>query len=87
MALTWRIFAVMVNPTSGKVASVQAMGWFHRRRDLGLRPLSDSHDEFVARPDAAALLAEAEHELTHREREHSERDEPQSLEASALSEQ
>lgn len=50
------------------VASVRAMGWFKRRRNLDLRPLSELHDEFAKRPSAEALLADAEEELTHRER-------------------
>lgn len=43
------------------------MGWFWRRRDLGLRPLSELHDEFAARPGAQSKLDDAEAELTKRE--------------------
>lgn len=50
------------------IASVRAMGWFKRRRDLDLQPLSELHDEFETRPGADALLAEAEEELAQRER-------------------
>ena len=46
------------------------MGWFRRRRDLGLEPLSALHDEFLSRPDAAELLAEAEASLARREHAH-----------------
>ncbi len=53
---------------SRSVASVGAMGWFRRRRDLGLQPLAELHDEFAKRPDAEELLADAEEELTYRER-------------------
>lgn len=53
------------------VASVRAMGWFRRRRNLDLRPLSELHDEFAKRPGAEALLAEAEEELTQREQTNS----------------
>ncbi|WP_419554546.1 hypothetical protein [Candidatus Poriferisodalis sp.] len=44
------------------------MSWFRRRRDLELQPLAELHDEFANRPDAERLLAEAEDELTRRER-------------------
>ncbi|WP_420625031.1 hypothetical protein [Candidatus Poriferisodalis sp.] len=57
------------------------MGWFRRRRGIGLRPLAELHDEFMERPSADALLAEAEHELTRREREHIAQGEQQPLEA------
>lgn len=50
------------------IASVRAMAWFKRRRNLDLRPLSELHDEFAHRPGAEALLAEAEEELAQRER-------------------
>ncbi|WP_420446008.1 hypothetical protein [Candidatus Poriferisodalis sp.] len=50
------------------VAGVAAMGWLRRRRNLGLQPLSELHDEFAKRPGAEALLADAEEELTYRER-------------------
>lgn len=50
------------------LASVRAMAWFKRRRNLDLRPLSELHDEFETRPGADALLAEAEEELAQRER-------------------
>lgn len=43
------------------------MGWLRRRRDLGLRPLSELHDEFAARPGAQSKLDDAEAELTKRE--------------------
>lgn len=42
---------------------------FHRRRDLDLRPLSELHDEFMKRPNAEELLAEADDYLTRRENE------------------
>ena len=51
-----------------ELASVRAMGWFKRRRNLDLRPLSELHGEFANRPGAEALLAEAEEELAQRER-------------------
>ena len=57
-----------VDVVSDEVASVGAMGWFRRRRNLGLRPLSELHDEFAKRPDAEELLADAEEALTYRER-------------------
>lgn len=47
-----------------------SMGLFRRRRDLGLAPLSELHDEFLSRPDAEELLAEAEEDLARREGEH-----------------
>ena len=50
------------------LASVRAMGWFKRRRNLDLRPLSELHDEFAQRARAETLLAEAEEELAQRER-------------------
>ena len=53
---------------SDRVASVGAMGWFRRRRSRGLQPLTELHDEFAKRPDAEELLADAEEELTYRER-------------------
>lgn len=43
------------------------MGWFHWRRDLDLRPLSELHDKFTARPGAQSKLDNAEAELTRRE--------------------
>ena len=58
---------------SGVVASVGLMGWFRRRRNLGLRPLSELHDEFSQRPHAEALLTQAENELVHLERAHAPR--------------
>jgi hypothetical protein len=51
----------------GGLASVNHMGWFRRRRNLRLRPLSELHDEFSARPGAQAMLDEAEAELAKRE--------------------
>ena len=39
------------------------MGWFRRRRNLGLQPLTELHDEFAKHPDAEELLADAEKEL------------------------
>ena len=51
------------------------MGLFRRRRDLDLRPLSELHDEFLSRPDAEELLAEAEECLAGREAEHGARTE------------
>ena len=50
------------------VASVAAMGWFRRQRSLDLRHLSELHDQFAKRPAAESLLADAEQELTYRER-------------------
>ncbi len=43
------------------------MGLFRRRRGLDLRPLSGLHDEFMKRPNAEELLAEADDYLTQRE--------------------
>ncbi|WP_419911499.1 hypothetical protein [Candidatus Poriferisodalis sp.] len=43
------------------------MGWFRRRRNLRLRPLSELHDEFAARPGAQSMLDDAEAELAERE--------------------
>ena len=43
------------------------MGLFRRRRDLGLRPLAELHDEFLTRPGAEKLLVEADGYLTRRE--------------------
>lgn len=43
------------------------MGWLRRHRDLGLRPLSELHDEFAARPGAQSKLDDAEAELTKSE--------------------
>lgn len=51
----------------GDVASVSRMGWFRRRRNLRLRPLSKLHDEFAARPGAQSMLDDAEAELAERE--------------------
>lgn len=45
------------------------MGLSRRRRDLDLRPLSELHEEFMERPDAEELLAEADDYLTRRENE------------------
>ena len=53
----------------------EAMGLFRRRRDLGLRPLSELHDDFLSRPNAEELLLEAEDYLTRREDEHAARTE------------
>lgn len=49
------------------------MGLFRRRRDLGLAPLSELHDEFLSRAHAEELLAEAEEDLARREGEHAAR--------------
>ena len=49
------------------------MGLFRRRRDLGLAPLSELHDEFLTRPEAKELLAEAGEYLAEREDEHAAR--------------
>ncbi|MCY3947911.1 MAG: hypothetical protein OXF61_01775 [Acidimicrobiaceae bacterium] len=57
------------------------MGWFRRRRNLDLRPLSELHDEFAKRPGAEALLAEAEEELAQRERTDSAYAQPHSSDA------
>ena len=43
-----------------------------RRRKLDLRPTSESHDEFMQRPDAETLLAEAERDLSEVERRYHE---------------
>lgn len=43
------------------------MAWLRRRRDLGLEPLSELHDEFSAQPNAQSMLDEAEAELEERE--------------------
>ena len=51
------------------------MGLFRRRRDLGLEPLSALHDEFLSRPGAGELLAEAEESLARREEAHAARTE------------
>ncbi len=50
--------------------SFAVMRLFRRRRDLGLRPVSELHDEFMKRPDAEKLLAEAEEYLSQRERDY-----------------
>lgn len=50
------------------MANVGGMVWLHRRRDLRLRPLSDLHDEFSARPHAQSMLDDAEDELAKRGR-------------------
>ena len=50
-----------------------SMGLLRRRRDLGLTPLSELHDEFLSRPNAGELLAEAEEYLAEREDEHAAR--------------
>lgn len=49
------------------------MGLLRRRRDLGLAPISELHDEFLSRPNAEELLAEAEEYLAEREDEHASR--------------
>lgn len=49
------------------------MGWLRRRHDLGLRPLSELHDEFSARSRADEMLAEAALELARRECMHAVR--------------
>ena len=56
-----------MNGAFGVVGSVGRMGWFRRRRNLRLRPLSELHDEFSARPDAPSMLDDAEAELAERE--------------------
>ena len=48
---------------------LDSMGLFRRRRGLDLRPLSELHDEFMKRPNAEELLAEADDYLTQRENE------------------
>lgn len=50
--------------------SSAVMRLFRRRRDLGLRPASELHDEFMQRPDAEELLADAEEYLSQRERDY-----------------
>ncbi len=52
-----------------------SMGLFHRRRDLGLKPLAELHDEFLSRPNAEELLTEAEDYLAGREDEQAARTE------------
>ena len=64
-----------------RVASVGAMGWFRRRRNLDLRPLAELHNEFAKRPEARALLAEAEEELTLREQTEAAYTKPRSADA------
>ena len=51
------------------------MSLLRRLRDLGLEPLSALHDEFLSRPDAGELLAEAEASLARREDAHAARTE------------
>ena len=51
----------------------RSMGLLRRRRDLGLAPLSELHDEFLSRPGAEELLAEAEEDLAEREDERATR--------------
>ncbi len=46
------------------------MSLLRRRRDLGLRPVSELHDEFMQRPDAEDLLAEAEEYWQQQEQEY-----------------
>ena len=46
------------------------MRLFRRRRDLGLRPASELHDEVMKRPDAEKLLAEADEYWRQRERDY-----------------
>ena len=48
-----------------------SMGLLRRPRDLGLEPLAGLHEEFLSRPNAEQLLAEAEEDLARREEEHS----------------
>lgn len=58
-----------MNGALGDIASVSVMGWIRRRRNLRLRPLSELHEEFSARPQAQSMLDEAEDELASRERQ------------------
>ncbi len=51
----------------------RSMGLLRRRRDLDLEPLSELHEEFLSRPDAEELLADAEDYLAEREAEHASR--------------
>lgn len=44
-----------------------------RRRDLGQAPIAELHDEFLSRPNAEELLAEAEEYLAECEDEHASR--------------
>ena len=50
--------------------SSAVMRLFRRRRDLGLRPVSELHDEFMKRPDAEELLAEADEYWQQQERDY-----------------
>ena len=51
----------------------RSMGLLRRRRDLDLAPLSELHEEFLSRPDAEELLADAEEYLSEREDKHATR--------------
>jgi len=44
---------------TGMLLPSRSMGPLRRRRDLGLAPVSELHDEFRSRPNAGELLAEA----------------------------
>ena len=48
----------------------RVMRLLRRRRDLGLRPVSELHDEFMKRPDAENLLAEADEYWQQQERDY-----------------
>ena len=49
------------------------MSFLHRRRELGLKPLSQLHHEFLSRPNAKEMLVEAEEYLAARDDEHAAR--------------
>ena len=61
------------------------MGLFRRRRDLDLRPLSELHDEFLQRPNAEQLLAEADEYLTRRETDYAVQAERERIDSHAPS--
>lgn len=67
------------------LGSVKAMAMFRRRRQLDLRPVAESHDEFVQRhPDADRLLADADGYLAEREADYNREIAPRAVEGSEL---